>query len=163
MKHKRMTEKKVLKYFLVLGVFLYLLTFLTPVIHLPIGWSNVFVGIQAEPSYLPFKYEKSYMTSRSCGKSCEKLKLHYEAPDTELLILATDYVSWYDDPKWDKRTKIKGTKYFYREKNKKQYLYWKEEKEELELGIEYKGENSLPQSEMVKIADSITPEGRLLN
>ena len=149
-----------MKYLLICGVSLYLLTFLTPVIHLPISWSNVLVGIQAEPGYLPFKYEKSYMTSRSCGKNCEKLKLHYEAPDTELLILASDYVSQYDVPKWDKKTKIKETKYFYREKNKKQYLYWKEEKEELELAIEYKGKKRQSKSEMVKIADSIRADGR---
>jgi hypothetical protein len=103
------------------------------------------------------------MTVTSCGKNCDKVKLHYISKNAELVITATDYVSWVDDPKWNKEHRIKGTKYFYQEKNDKQYLDWEEEKEELELTVEYQGENKLTKTEIVKIADSIKADGKLLN
>ncbi|WHY69605.1 hypothetical protein [Neobacillus sp. SuZ13] len=164
MENKRITKKKILKYLLTIGgVVLVYVIFYSPTLKMPISWSGAWVGIEAEPSYIPFEYSKSYMTTTSCGKRCDKLKLHYLSKKTELVITATDYVSWYDDPKWDKIHKIKGTKYFYQEKNGKQYLDWEEEKEELELTVEYKGEKKLAKSEIVKIANTIEAEGKLLN
>ena len=44
---------------------------------MPISWAGAWIGIEAEPSYIPFDYNKSYMTTTSCGKRCDKLKLHY--------------------------------------------------------------------------------------
>lgn len=61
-------------------------------------------------------------------------------------------------PNWDKRKKIKGTKYYYQEKIGSQYLDWEDTKKELELEIEYKGEDKLAKSEIVKIASSIKLE-----
>lgn len=139
---------------------LFIIIFYTPSIKMPISWANFMVGITAEPNYLPFEYSKSYMTVTRCGKNCETVKFHYNSTKAEIVVTADEEVSWYDDPKWDKKTKIKGTKYFYQEKNGKQHLYWEEAKEELELEIEYKGENKLSKSEIIKIANSIKAEER---
>lgn len=164
MEHLRITKKKVLKYLLIVSaVVLFFVIFYTPILKMPISWAGSWVGIEAEPGYIPIEYSKSYMTTSSCGKRCDKLKLHYISKKAELVITATDYVSWYNDPKWDKKNRIKGTKYFYKEKNGKQYIDWEEEKEELELTVEYQGENKLAKSEIVKIANSIKAEGKLLN
>ncbi|WP_144555970.1 hypothetical protein [Bacillus sp. X1(2014)] len=164
MEHLRITKKKVLKYFLIVSVVvLFVVIFYTPILKMPISWAGSWVGIEAEPGYIPFEYSKSYMTSSSCGKRCDKLKLHYISKKTELVVTATNNVSWYNDPKWDKKNRIKGTRYFYKEKNGKQYLDWEDEKEELELTVEYQGENKLAKSEIVKIANSIKAEGKLLN
>ncbi|KKI92772.1 hypothetical protein WQ54_07795 [Bacillus sp. SA1-12] len=164
MKHQRIIKGKVLRTLLIVGVFvLFFVMFYTPSLRMPISWAPFWVGIKAEPSYIPFEYSESYMTSTSCGKNCHKLKIHYLSTEAELVVTATDYVSWYDDPKWDKEALIKGTKYYYHEKNGKQYWYWEVEKEELELAIEYKSENELAKSEIVKIANSIKADGKLLN
>ena len=158
---KRMTKKKVLKYLLIIGLaVLYFIIFYTPSFKMPISWANLVVGISVEPNYIPFEYSKSYMTATGCGRNCHTAKFHYISTKAEMVITADEEVSWYNDPKWDKKTKIKGTKYYYREKNGRQHLYWEEEKEELELEIEYKGENKLSKSEIVKIANSIKAEER---
>lgn len=139
---------------------LFIIIFYTPSIKMPISWANFMVGITAEPKYLPFEYSKSYMTVTRCGKNCETVKFHYISTKAEIVVTADEEVSWYDDPKWDKKTKIKETKYFYQEKNGKQHLYWEEAKEGLELEIKYKGENKLSKSEIIKIANSIKAEER---
>lgn len=158
MEQKQITKKKLLSYLLTGGIFILLfLIFTTPILKMPVGWADFLGLVKAEPSYFPFEYKKRYMTATSCGRYCQTVEYHYTATKTELVVTATEKVSWYDDPKWDKDTKIKGTKYYYQDKNQKQYLYWKEEKEELELEIEYKGENKLTKSEIVKIANSVEP------
>ncbi|MGE8019281.1 DUF4367 domain-containing protein [Peribacillus frigoritolerans] len=78
-------------------------------------------------------------------------------------MIATNYVSWADDPKWDKNTTIPGTNYYYQNNDGKQLLFWKDEKEKLELGLEYTGEKSLPKEELIKIAKSIKAEGKQLD
>lgn len=127
---------------------------------MPISWASPVAGITVEANYLPFDYSKSYFTPISCGRNCNTAKFHYIATKAEIIITADEEVSWYNDPKWDKKTKIKGTKYYYREKNGRQHLYWMEPNEELELEIEYKGEKKLSKSEIVKIASSIKAEER---
>ncbi|WHY69664.1 hypothetical protein [Neobacillus sp. SuZ13] len=104
MENQRITNKKVLKYLLIVvaAVLVYVI-FYSPTLKMPISWAGAWVAIEAEPSYIPFEYSKSYMTTTSCGKRCDKLKLHYLSKKAELVITATDYVSWYDDPKWDKK------------------------------------------------------------
>jgi hypothetical protein len=158
LEQKKITKKKLLSYLISGGIFVLLfLIFTTPILKMPVSWAGFLGLIKAEPSYFPFEYNKSYMTANSCGRNCQTVKYHYTATKTELVVTATEKVSWYNDPKWEKETKIKGTKYHYQDKNQKQYLYWKEEKEELELEIEYKGENKLTKSEIVKIASSVKP------
>jgi hypothetical protein len=102
-----------------------------------VGWTNMIVGIEAEPTYVPIDYQKSYATIRTCGRRCEVVNLIYQGSNEKLVVIATDYVSWADDPKWDKNKLIPGTDYFYQNKKGKQKLNWKNEKEELELGLEY--------------------------
>jgi hypothetical protein len=158
---KRIMKKKVLKYLLIIGLaVLYFIIIYTPSIKMPISWANFVVGITAEPSFIPFDYSKSYMTATRCGRNCNTVKFHYNSTKAEIVVTADEDVSWYNDPKWDKKTKIKGTKYYYREKNGRQHLYWEESKEALELEVEYKGENKLSKSEIVKIANSIKAEER---
>lgn len=158
MEQKKITKKKLLSYLMTGGiVVLLIIIFNTSFLRMPVGWADFLGLVKAEPSYFPFEYKKRYMTATSCGRYCQTVEYHYTATKTELVVTATEKVSWYDDPKWDKDTKIKGTKYYYQDKNQKQYLYWKEEKEELELEIEYKGENKLIKSEIVKIANSVEP------
>ncbi len=160
MKQPRITKKKVLSYLLTAGVVvLFYIIFYTPTLKLPVKWASFWGGIEAEPSYIPFNYKESYMTNTSCGKGCDKVKFHYISTNTTLVVTATNDVSWNDDPKWNKKYKIKGTKYFYQEKNGKQYLDWEVTKEKLELEIEYKGVNKLAKSEVVKIANSIKADG----
>lgn len=151
--------------FLLIGVcvLLYLLFFHTNLIRYPVGWTNMIVGIEAEPTYIPIDYQKSYATIRSCGKRCEIVRLIYKGSNEKLVVIATNYVSWADDPKWDKNIIVPGTNYYYQNKNGKQLLNWKDEKEELELGLEYTGERSLPKEEFIKIANSIKAEGKKLD
>lgn len=161
MNRKRITKKKVLKYLLIIGLaIVYFIIFYTPSIKMPVSWDNFVVGITAEPNYIPFDYSTSYLTATRCGRNCNTVKFHYNSTKAEIVVTADEEVSWYNNPKWDKKTKIKGTKYYYREKNGRQHLYWEESKEELELEIEYKGENKLSKSEIVKIANSIKAEER---
>lgn len=42
-------------------------------------------------------------------------------------------------------------------------LYWRDDKEELELGLQYTGERALPKKELIKIANSINVEGKKLD
>ncbi|WP_223596670.1 hypothetical protein [Neobacillus bataviensis] len=121
------------------------------------------IGIKAEPRYIPIDYQESYATIKSCGKRCDILNIIYDGSNERLVVTATNYVSWYDDPKWDKNTNIPRTNYYYQNKNGKQLLFWKDEEEELELGLEYSGEKSLPKKELIKIARSIKAEGKKLD
>ncbi|MBM7691141.1 hypothetical protein JOC77_000546 [Peribacillus deserti] len=157
--HKnQITKKKLLRYLLTGGIFVLLfLIFTTPILKMPVSWADFLGLIKTEPSYIPFEYNKSYMAATSCGRNCQTVEYHYTVTKTELVVTATEKVSWYNDPKWDKETKIKGTKYYYQDKNQRQYLYWKEDKQEIELEIEYKGENKLTKSEIVRIANSVKP------
>lgn len=140
-----------------------LLAYFTDLIRYPVGWTNMIVGIEAEPTYIPIDYQKSYAKIRTCGKRCQVVNLIYQGHNEKLVVIATDYVSWADDPKWDKNKLIPGTDYFYQHKKGKQQLNWKDEKEELELGIKYEGKRDLPKEEFIKIADSIKAEGKKLN
>jgi hypothetical protein len=152
-------KKKVLKYLLIgVCVLLTIIFFYTPAIKMPISWAGFLGIIKAEPSYYPFETYKSYMTVTSCGKNCQTANYHYLSTKAELVVTATQHVSWYNDPKWDKRTKIKGTNYYYQENSHTQYLYWRDTKKDLELEIQYKGKDELAKSEIVKIASSIKPE-----
>jgi hypothetical protein len=158
---KRITKKRVVKYLVIIGfVLLYYIIFYTPSFKMPISWANPVSGITVEANYLPFDVKKSYFTPLSCGRNCNTAKFHYISTKAEIIITADEEVSWYNEPKWDNKTKIKGTKYYFQEKSGRQHLYWKEPKEELELEIEYKGENELSKSEIVKIANSIKAEER---
>ena len=77
LEHLRITKKKVLKYLLIVSaVVLFFVIFYTPILKMPISWAGSWVGIEAEPGYIPIEYSKSYMTTSSCGKRCDKLKLH---------------------------------------------------------------------------------------
>jgi hypothetical protein len=159
--------KKNIKYGLLLILLgigaLYFLDHYLGLIRYPIGWTNTMVAIEAEPTYIPIDYQKSYATIRTCGKRCEIVKFIYKGSNEKLVVIATDYVSWSDDPKWDKSKKIPGTNYYYENENGKQQLNWRDEKEELELRLEYTGEPALRKEEMVKIANSIDVEGQKLN
>jgi hypothetical protein len=145
------------------GVLLYLVFLYTNFIHYPVGWACPIVGIKAEPTYIPIEYQKSYATIRSCGKRCEIVRLIYIGPKEKLMVIATDYVSWADDPKWDKNKIIPGTNYYYQNNNGKQILNWRDEKEDLEIGLEYTGKKSLLKKEFIKIANSIKAEGKNIN
>jgi hypothetical protein len=152
-------QEKVLKYLLIgVSAVLFIIIFYTPTLKMPISWAGFLGIIKAEPSYYPFETNKSYMTVTSCGKNCQTANYHYISAKSELVVTITQHVSWYNDPKWDKRKKIKGTKYFYQEKSGSQYLYWEDTTKELELKIEFKGKDKLAKSEIVKIASSIKLE-----
>ncbi|WP_163102405.1 hypothetical protein [Peribacillus alkalitolerans] len=156
--------KKWWKFLLIgVGALLFWIVFYSNLIRYPVGMTNLIVGIEAEPTYIPFEYQNSYATIRSCGKRCDILNLNYLGTNKKLVIIATDYVSWADDPKWDKNKKIPRTDYYYQNKNGKQQLNWKDNKEELELGIEFTGEMSLPKEELIKLANSIKVEGKKLD
>jgi hypothetical protein len=77
-----------------------LLAYFTNLIRYPVGWTNMIVGIEAEPTYVPIDYQKSYATIRTCGRRCEVVNLIYQGSNEKLVVIATDYVSWADDPKW---------------------------------------------------------------
>ncbi|GAA1383096.1 DUF4367 domain-containing protein [Peribacillus frigoritolerans] len=156
--------KKLWKYLLLgVGVLLIWLFFYTDLIKYPVSLTDMMVGIKAEPNHIPFDYEESYATIRSCGKRCDNLNIIYEGSKERLVVIATNYVSWADDPKWGKNTIVPGTNYYYQNNDGKQLLFWKDEKEELELGLEYTGEKSLPKEELIKIAKSIKAEGKQLD
>ena len=76
-----------------------------------------------------------------------------EISNVDIVITATNHVSWGDDPKWNKDTLLTDTNYYYQNKDAKQLLFWKQE--EIELELEYSGKE-IPIDELIKIADSVT-------
>jgi hypothetical protein len=143
------------------GLVLYVLFFDTYFIKFPVNWAQNLVNMKVEINYIPIKYKNSYAKIRHCGRNCNFIKVFYEGSKESLVVTVTNYVSWVDDPKWNKNTIIPGTNYYY-QKNKdgKQLLFWKEEKEELELELEYTGKKVLSKEELVKIAKSVKVKRR---
>ncbi|MEY2196001.1 hypothetical protein AB7942_25180, partial [Neobacillus sp. BF23-41] len=132
-----MKKKKIFYY--VLFTILFVLVFGSGLIKEPINFAEKSVGIHVRPSYLPIKYTKSYATTKGCGRNCDIIKLVYKNSEEEITITASENTSSYKDPKWNKNNLISGTKFYYREKSKEQFLYWKNNKKELEMELKYKG------------------------
>ncbi|MFX3623458.1 MAG: DUF4367 domain-containing protein [Ectobacillus sp.] len=55
---------------------------------------------------------------------------------------------------------IYSTNYYYQNKDAKQLLFWREEKEKLELELEYTGIKRLSKEELIKIAKSVEVKRR---
>jgi hypothetical protein len=124
-------------------VLLFFYTDLADLFKYPVGWTNAIAGIKAERNDIPIDYKESYATTRSCGRSCDIVKIFYKGLHERLVVTAANYVSWADDAKRDKNTIIPGTNYYCQNKDGKQLLFWEDKKEELELGLEYTGEKLL--------------------
>ncbi|WP_078410507.1 hypothetical protein [Priestia abyssalis] len=151
--------KKLWKLLLLGGlILLTVLFFNTHFIKFPVNWAQNLVNMRVETNYIPIKYKNSYATIRNCGRNCSYIKVFYKGSKESLVITATNHVSWADDPRWNRNTIIPGTKYYYQKKGEKQLLFWREEKEGLELRLEYIGEEKLPKKELVQIADSVKAE-----
>lgn len=156
--------KKLWKYLLIgMGGLLIWIVFYSELIKYPVRLTDMIVGLKAKANYIPFEYKESYATIRSCGNRCDILNVVYDGSKEKLVVTATDYVSWADDPKWDKNKLIPKSNYYYHINNEKQLLYWRDEKEELELGLQYTGERTLRKKEFIKIANSIKVEGKKLD
>ncbi|WP_153122434.1 DUF4367 domain-containing protein [Peribacillus tepidiphilus] len=145
--------KKLLIYISLGGIILLtVLIFNTYSIKFPVNWAQKLVNIKVETEYIPIQYENNYATIRNCGRNCAFIKVFYEGSKERIVITATNYVSWGDDPKWDKDTILPGTSYYYQNRDGKQLLFWRQE--ELELELEYSGKK-IPKEELIKIADSV--------
>lgn len=148
-------KKNLIKYgLLALAALAYFIIFEWNIIKYPMGWSMLWNGYKPDPD-IPFSYSSSYFTTESCGKNCSTDRFFYENSSEKVIITYSDYVSWADDPKWDEKTKLKGTRYYYRVKNGVQHLYWENEKRDQEMEIAYYGNHLLPERALIKMAESV--------
>ncbi|MFE8700018.1 hypothetical protein ACFYKX_05195 [Cytobacillus sp. FJAT-54145] len=150
----KITKNKFVKYILTgIGLVVLYLAIYTPIIRMPLSWSEELMNIKTSQLYIPFSYNKSYMTNESCGRNCSILRMHFMQRNQSLVITISDEVSWEDDPMWRREYQLSGTHYYYREEQNHQFLYWKDHLREMQ--IDYQGINALSKEELIKIASSI--------
>jgi hypothetical protein len=58
-------------------VLLFFYTDLADLFKYPVGWTNAIAGIKAERNDIPIDYKESYATTRSCGRSCDIVKIRH--------------------------------------------------------------------------------------
>lgn len=150
----KILKNKLVKYiFIGIGLVVLYVVIYTPIIRMPLSWSEELMNIRTSQLHVPFSYNKSYMTNESCGRNCSILRMHFMQNDQSLMITISDEVSWEDDPKWRKEYQLSGTQYYYREEQNNQILYWKDHLREMQ--IDYQSINELSKDELMKIASSI--------